>query len=73
MEAVSRNLLSSFEDYVKLSNKISPETLLSVNNLDDPERLADIIAANVLVRTEDKQRCWRLFIRLKGWKPCMIL
>jgi ATP-dependent Lon protease len=61
LEAVSRNVLSSFEDYVKLSNKISPETLLSVNNLDDPERLADIIAANVLVRTEDKQKVLEAF------------
>jgi ATP-dependent Lon protease len=61
IEAVSRNVLSSFEDYVKLSNKISPETLLTVNNLEDPERLADIIAANVLVRTEDKQKVLEAF------------
>ncbi|NLU36337.1 MAG: endopeptidase La [Clostridiales bacterium] len=61
MEAVSRKVLSSFEDYVKLSNKISPETLLTVNNLEDPERLADVIAANVLVRTEDKQKVLEAF------------
>jgi len=61
IEAVSRNVLSSFEDYVKLSNKISPETLLTVNNLEDPDRLADIIAANVLVRIEDKQKILEAF------------
>lgn len=61
MEAVSRKVISSFEDYVKLSNKISPETLLTVNNLEDPERLADVIAANVLVRTEDKQKVLEAF------------
>jgi ATP-dependent Lon protease len=55
LEAISRSVMSVFEDYVKLSNKISPETLLTVNTLEDPGRLADIIAANILVKTEDKQ------------------
>lgn len=61
MEAISRNVLSSFEEYVKLSNKISPETLLTVNNLEEPGSVADIIAANVLVRMEDKQKVLEAF------------
>ncbi|MGI6525889.1 MAG: endopeptidase La [Caldicoprobacterales bacterium] len=61
IEAISRNVLSSFEEYVKLSNKISPETLLTVHNLEDPGSLADIIAANVLVRIEDKQKVLEAF------------
>ncbi|HHY83512.1 MAG TPA: endopeptidase La [Clostridiales bacterium] len=61
LEAISRSVLSSFETYVKLSNKISPETLLTVSTLEDPDRLADIIAANILVRSEDKQRILESF------------
>jgi len=61
LEATSRKVLSSFEEYVRISNKISPETLLTVNNMEDPERLADVIAANILVRTEDKQKVLEAF------------
>ena len=61
MEAISRSVLTSFEQYVKLSNKISPETLLTVNSLEDPGRLADVIAANILVRSEDKQKVLEAF------------
>jgi ATP-dependent Lon protease len=61
LEAVSRSVLSVFEDYVKLSNKISPETLLTVNTLEDPGRLADIVAANILVKAEDKQNILEAF------------
>mgnify|MGYP000865795727 FL=1 len=56
LEAISRSVLSSFDDYVRLSNKISPETQLTVNNLEDQNQLADLVAANILVRTEDKQK-----------------
>ncbi len=54
-EALMRHIMGVFEEYVKLSNKISPETLLSVNSVEDPGQLADIIAANILVKIEDKQ------------------
>lgn len=55
LEALFRSILSIFEEYVKFSNKISPETMLTVTTLEDPGRLADMIAANILVKMEDKQ------------------
>lgn len=61
MEAVARSVLSVFEKFVKLSSKVSPEILLTVTSLDDYDRLADIIAANTLVKTEDKQRVLEAF------------
>lgn len=54
-EALMRSLLNIFEDYIKLSNKASPETLISVNSVQNPGQLADVIAANILIKTEDKQ------------------
>jgi len=33
------------EEYSKLNNKVSPETVLSIMNIDDPDQLADIITA----------------------------
>ncbi len=54
-EALMRSLLNVFEDYAKISNKASPDTLISVNTVQNPGQLADVIAANILLKTEDKQ------------------
>ncbi len=54
-EALMRSILDIFEDYIKLSNKVAPELLLSIHTVDEPGQLADIVASNVLVKTEDKQ------------------
>jgi len=54
-EAMMRTLLEAFGNYVRLSNKVSPDTLVSVNAVEDAGQLADIIAANILVKVKDKQ------------------
>ncbi|MFZ5645281.1 MAG: endopeptidase La [Bacillota bacterium] len=55
VEALMRNLVYQFEQYVKLSKRIPPETVVSVVNLEDPGRLGDIIASHLSLRIEDKQ------------------
>ncbi len=55
IEALMRNLVTQFEQYVKLSKKIPPETVVTVVNIDDPGRLADIVASHLTLRIEDKQ------------------
>ena len=55
VEALMRSLVHQFEQYVKLSKRIPPETVVSIVNLDDPGRLADVIAAHLSLRIEDKQ------------------
>ena len=47
--------MDSFEEYVKLSNKVTHETFASVSSVEDPGQISDIIASNVLLRLEDKQ------------------
>ena len=54
-QAMMRGLTSLFEEYVRISGKISPDTLLSVVATDKPGSLADIVAINVLTKLEDKQ------------------
>ncbi len=56
MEALMRNAIHLFEAYVKLNGKLPPETMLSVLNVEDPGRLADLIAAHLLLKVEDKQK-----------------
>jgi ATP-dependent Lon protease len=55
-EALMRSLVYQFEQYVKLSKKISPETLGTVVTVEEPGRLADLIASHLVLKIEDKQR-----------------
>jgi len=61
IEALKRRVLSAFEDYVKLSNKISPETVLSITTVDDASQLADLVASNILLKVEQRQEILQEF------------
>ena len=54
-EAMVRSTHDLFEEYARASMRVSGETLRSVSEVDRPDQLADIIAANVLTRVEDRQ------------------
>ena len=55
IEALMRSLVYQFEQYAKLSKRIPPETVVSVVNLEEPGRLADVIASHLALRIEEKQ------------------
>jgi ATP-dependent Lon protease len=55
IEALMRSLIYQFEQYVKLSKRIPPETVASVVNLVEPGRLADVTASHLTLRIEEKQ------------------
>lgn len=55
VEALMRSLLNHFEQYIKLSKKVSPETLTSVTDIEEPGRLADVIASHLPLKMKDKQ------------------
>jgi ATP-dependent Lon protease len=54
-EALMRSVLRQFEQYIKLSKKITAETLASVHDIEEPGRLADIIASHLALKIKDKQ------------------
>jgi ATP-dependent Lon protease len=54
-DVLQRTAVNSFEQYVKLNNKIPPEVLISLSGIDDPSRLADTIAAHMNLKVQDKQ------------------
>lgn len=54
-EALMRSCLASFEKYINVSNRISPDVLLSVSSIDEPGRFADILASNMVLKIEQKQ------------------
>ncbi|HEY0901155.1 MAG TPA: endopeptidase La [Micavibrio sp.] len=55
LEALARAVASQFEQYVKLNKKIPPEVIVSVNQIEDSEKLADTIAAHLTLKIEEKQ------------------
>ena len=55
IEAIMRSVTSQFEQYVKLNKKIPPEIISSLSSIDEPDRLADTIAAHMSTKLEEKQ------------------
>ncbi|WP_019554110.1 endopeptidase La [Propionispira raffinosivorans] len=55
LEALTRAVVHEFEQWVKLSKKIPPETLVSVVIVEDAGRLCDLIASHLNLKLDDKQ------------------
>ena len=55
LEALGRTVVSQFEQYIKLNKKIAPEVLVSLNQIDDPSKLADSIAQHLNLKIPEKQ------------------
>jgi ATP-dependent Lon protease len=55
LEALSRAVVSQFEQYIKLNKKIPPEVLVSINQIEDVSKLADTVASNLNLKIADKQ------------------
>ncbi|MBE3569276.1 MAG: endopeptidase La [Bacillales bacterium] len=54
-QALMRTLLNSFEQYIKISKKITAETFSTVSDIEEPGRLADIIASHLPIKIKEKQ------------------
>lgn len=54
-EALIRGAQEVFHNYFQLNNKFPPETIASIMSIDDPGQLADVIAANLMLKIPDKQ------------------
>lgn len=54
-EALARAVLEQFEEYVKVSKKISPDVLVAVRQIEDYSKLADTVASHIALKVEDKQ------------------
>ena len=52
LEALVRSVHSVFEAFVKLNKRIPPEMLMQVASIDDPARLADTIAVQLVAEAQ---------------------
>src|SRR5690348_17068414 len=55
IEALARTVVAQFEQYIKLNKKIPPEVLVSINQIEDPGKLADTVASHLSLKIPEKQ------------------
>jgi len=54
--ALMRSAVDSFERYVKLNKKISPDIVTAISDIDEAGKLADSISAHLAVKLKEKQK-----------------
>ncbi|MBI4665725.1 MAG: endopeptidase La [Nitrospinae bacterium] len=55
VEAAMRNVRAQLERVINLGKQISPDILVIAENLEEPGKLADLVAANLGLKVEDAQ------------------
>jgi ATP-dependent Lon protease len=55
VEALVRAVNAAFDNYVRVTEKISPETATSIASVNDPAYLADKLVGHLGIKPEDKQ------------------
>ncbi|WP_350342592.1 endopeptidase La [Proteinivorax tanatarense] len=56
IEALMRNTLYQFEQYIKLGKKTAGESLDIVQDISEPGRFADVVASHLSLKVEQKQK-----------------
>ena len=60
-EALMRSVMDAFEEYVNTGNKITPEVLLTLSDIEEPSRFADTVASNMSLKPKQKQELLEIF------------
>ncbi len=55
IEALMRSVLNQFEQYIKISRRVPPETLSTVSDIEEPGRYCDIIASHLSLKVPQRQ------------------
>ena len=56
LQVLKRSVIERFDQLVRLSKKLPQEILTAITNIEDPDRLADIVATHLPVKLEEKQK-----------------
>ena len=70
-EVYKRRITDLFERFAALGARIPAETLYAINEIDDIGKFADMVAANVAMKIEDKQRILNSVDELERIKAVM--
>jgi ATP-dependent Lon protease len=55
IEALMRGVSNSFEEYIKLNKVVPPEAMMTIVNIEDPDRLIDIIVSHISLKVKQQQ------------------
>ncbi|MEL6380099.1 MAG: endopeptidase La [Pseudomonadota bacterium] len=55
VNALVRSVGTQFESYVKLNKRVPPEVIVSINQIEDPAKLADTVASHLNIKLSEKQ------------------
>jgi ATP-dependent Lon protease len=55
LDMLMRTALTQFEQYIKLSGKVTPDALSTISRIESPSKLADSIIAHVALKIPEKQ------------------
>jgi ATP-dependent Lon protease len=56
IQALSRELIDTFEQYFNLNKRMSPENYIDLVNIRDLDKLSDLIASAIILNIEEKQQ-----------------
>jgi ATP-dependent Lon protease len=59
--ALSRQVVSRFEDFVKLNTKVASEVVSSLKDINDPSKIADTVASQMTGNVSEKQKILEIF------------
>lgn len=55
-QALMKTILDYFDQYIKMSKKISGETFATVSDIEEPGRMTDIISSHLPLKLKEKQK-----------------
>ena len=55
IEALVRSTFDAFEEYINIGNRVSPEILIALADIENVDRFIDTIAANIYLKPNQKQ------------------
>ena len=61
LEAIMRMVVETFDDYISAGTKVSPEVLVTVSEIEEPGRLADVIASYINLKPGNRQKILEAF------------
>ncbi len=61
LEAMVRLTLENFEEYSLIYAKIAPDALISLKEIRNPDKLADVVASYIYLKPEQKQSLLEIF------------
>ncbi|WP_409227844.1 endopeptidase La [Gudongella sp. SC589] len=60
-EAAMRLVIEDLEEYISLNPKVSSEVIYTISDIEDPGRLADVIASYIFLKQDDDQKILQTF------------